>query len=45
VLDVKRIREDPDPFRKALARRNLADAVDRLLDVDERRRSLLARVE
>jgi seryl-tRNA synthetase len=45
VLDVKRIREDPDPFRVALARRNLADAVDRLLDADERRRSLTALVE
>jgi seryl-tRNA synthetase len=45
LLDIKRIREDPDPFRAALARRNLADAVDRLLDADERRRSLTARVE
>jgi seryl-tRNA synthetase len=45
VLDIKRIREDPDPFRKALARRGLADAVDRLLEADERRRSLVAEVE
>jgi seryl-tRNA synthetase len=45
LLDIKRIREDPDPFRTALARRNLADAVDRLLEADERRRSLTARVE
>jgi seryl-tRNA synthetase len=45
LLDIKRIREDPDPFRAALARRNLADAVDRLLAADERRRSLTARVE
>jgi seryl-tRNA synthetase len=45
VLDIKRIREDPDPFRAALARRNLADAVDHLLAADERRRSLVARVE
>ena len=45
MLDIKRIREDPDPFRIALARRNLADAVDRLLEADERRRSLTARVE
>jgi seryl-tRNA synthetase len=45
LLDIKRIREDPDPFRAALARRNLSDAVDRLLDADERRRSLTARVE
>jgi seryl-tRNA synthetase len=45
LLDIKRIREDPDPFRTALARRNLADAVDRLLEADERRRSLTARAE
>jgi seryl-tRNA synthetase len=45
LLDIKRIREDPDPFRAALARRNLLDAVDRLLDADERRRSLTALVE
>jgi seryl-tRNA synthetase len=45
LLDIRRIREDPDPFRAALARRNLGDAVDRLLDADERRRSLTSRVE
>jgi seryl-tRNA synthetase len=45
LLDIKRIREDPDLFRTALARRNLADAVDRLLEADELRRSLTARVE
>ncbi len=45
MLDVKRIREDPEPFRAALARRHLADAVDRLLEADERRRSLTAQVE
>jgi len=45
LLDIKRIRENPDLFRAALARRNLSDAVDRLLEVDERRRSLTARVE
>jgi seryl-tRNA synthetase len=45
VLDIKRIREDPDAYRKALARRGMADAVDRLLEADERRRELVARVE
>ncbi len=45
MLDIKRIREDPDPYRAALARRDLADAVDRLLEADERRRSLTASVE
>jgi seryl-tRNA synthetase len=45
VLDVRAVREDPEPFRAGLGRRNLADAVDALLDADERRRSLTARVE
>jgi seryl-tRNA synthetase len=45
VLDIKAIREDPETFRRGLARRNLADAVDELLASDERRRSLTARVE
>ena len=45
MLDIKAIREDPEPFRKGLARRNLADAVDALLAADERRRSLIGRVE
>ncbi|HZB02374.1 MAG TPA: serine--tRNA ligase [Actinomycetota bacterium] len=45
MLDIKRIREDLDPFRKGLARRGLAESVDRLLEADERRRSLVAKVE
>ena len=45
MLDVKAIREDPEPFRAGLARRNMADAVDRLLAADERRRALTAEVE
>ncbi len=45
MLDIKAIRDDPDPFRKGLARRNLADAVDALLAADERRRNLTARVD
>ena len=45
MLDVKAIREDPEPFRVGLARRNMADAVDRLLAADERRRALTAEVE
>jgi seryl-tRNA synthetase len=45
VLDIKAIREDPEPFRAGLARRNLASAVDELLALDERRRLLTARVE
>jgi seryl-tRNA synthetase len=45
VLDVKALRENPNPFRRGLARRNLADAVDQLLEADERRRALTGRVE
>ncbi len=45
MLDIKAIREDPEPFRKGLARRNLADAVDALLAADERRRALIGSVE
>jgi seryl-tRNA synthetase len=45
VLDVKAIREDPEPFRRGLARRNLDGAVDELLALDGRRRELTVRVE
>ena len=45
MLDIKAIREDPEPFRRGLARRNLAAAVDELLLLDGRRRSLTGRVE
>jgi seryl-tRNA synthetase len=45
VLDIKALREDPEPFRTGLARRDLADVVDELLAADERRRELTRRVE
>jgi seryl-tRNA synthetase len=45
MLDLKAIREDPQPFRAGLARRGLDDAIDQLLALDERRRSLTTRVE
>jgi len=45
MLDIKLIREDPEPFRQALARRGLAERVDELLAADERRRELTQRVE
>jgi seryl-tRNA synthetase len=47
VLDLKAIREDPEPFRSALARRGeaLASDVDRLLETDRRWRELTIRVE
>jgi seryl-tRNA synthetase len=45
VLDVRAIREDPEPFRRGLARRGLGEVVDEILALDARRRSLTARVE
>jgi seryl-tRNA synthetase len=45
MLDIKLIREDPEPFREALARRGLAERVDELLAADERRRELTRHVE
>jgi len=45
MLDIKRLREDPEPFRVALARRDLAERVDELLAADARRRELTTRVE
>ncbi|HZA90899.1 MAG TPA: serine--tRNA ligase, partial [Solirubrobacterales bacterium] len=45
MLDLKRIRDDPEAIKAALARRGAADAVDGLLSLDERRRELLPRVE
>ena len=47
MLDLKLIREDPDKVRAALARRGPgeADAVDRLLELDARRRSLVTEVD
>jgi seryl-tRNA synthetase len=47
VLDLKALRDDPEPFRRGLARRDraLAGDVDRLLELDERRRRLTTEVE
>jgi seryl-tRNA synthetase len=45
MLDIRAIREDPEPFRAGLARRNLAEAVDELLAADARRRALLTQVD
>jgi len=45
LLDLRAIREDPEPYRKALARRGVAGELDRVLAVDQKRRELVARVE
>jgi seryl-tRNA synthetase len=47
VLDIKLIRRDPERVRAALARRGETDAagVDRVLELDARRREILPRLE
>ena len=47
MLDLRAIRSDPDAARVALARRGegVADALDRVLELDARRRSLLPELE
>jgi len=45
MLDLKRIRAEPDAARAALARRGAAEALDELLALDARRRELLPQVE
>mgnify|MGYP001476231622 FL=1 len=45
MLDLRRLREDPEAARAALARRGAAEALDELLELDARRRELLPRVE
>jgi seryl-tRNA synthetase len=45
MLDIRAVRDDPERFRAALARRELAGAVDDLLAADERRRALTVRVD
>ena len=45
MLDLKLIRAEPDRVRAALARRGEGDAVDRVLELDGRRRELLPRLE
>lgn len=48
MLDIKRIRQEPDSYRTALARRldpSLDAALDSVLQLDARRREILTRVE
>ncbi len=45
MLDIKAVRDDPERSRQALARRELAGAVDELLEADERRRALTVQVD
>ena len=45
MLDLKAIREDPEPYRKAMARRGAVEELDRALALDEERRKLTVQVE
>ncbi|HEY8081976.1 MAG TPA: serine--tRNA ligase [Solirubrobacterales bacterium] len=45
MLDLKLIRSDPERVKAALARRGAAADVDRLLEIDARRRDLLPEIE
>src|SRR3954452_7012242 len=48
MIDVKRLRQEPDAVRAALARRldpTLDAALERILELDRRRRDVLVRVE
>jgi seryl-tRNA synthetase len=47
VLDLKRIRQEPDAVRAALARRGGggADGLDRVIELDGRRRALIPKLE
>jgi seryl-tRNA synthetase len=45
MIDLRAARNDPDEFRRRLARKGAAEAFDRLLEADERWRSLVPRVD
>jgi len=45
MIDAKLLRSDTDRVRAALARRGAADEVDAFLELDGKRRTLLASVE
>jgi seryl-tRNA synthetase len=45
MIDLQQIRRDPGPAREALARRGAAEQLDRLLELDRRRRELNTRID
>ena len=45
TLDLKKIRRDPEQARVALARRGAGEDLDRLLELDERRRGLATELD
>src|SRR5437588_11576845 len=45
MIDLRAARNDPDEFRRRLARKGAAEAFDRLLAADERWREIVPRVD
>jgi len=45
VIDLRAARNDPDEFRRRLARKGAGEAFDRLLEADERWREIVPRVD
>ena len=45
MIDLRAARNDPDEFRRRLARKGAAEAFDRLLEADERWREIVPRVD
>ena len=45
MLDIKVIRENPDEFSRRIATKGVDVPVDRILELDERRRSMITEVE
>ncbi len=45
MIDLRAARNDPDDFRRRLARKGAAEAFDQLLAADERWRALVPRVD
>src|SRR5438093_12406678 len=45
MIDLKLLREQPDAVRQGYARRGGVDGLDRVIELDERHRTLLAEVE
>ena len=45
MIDLKQLRENPQKFRDGCAKKRIAADVDRLLSLDEQKRSLLTQME
>jgi len=42
MLDIKKIRQDPEYFKRGLKTKNSGDKIDELLELDEQRRSIIS---